>query len=151
MRMVLLSIVKSQQPNSENLSQIINLAKQSISSDYEMRVLLNDIAKQLKDSPEAIHIAIEALTSLQSDFEFRMAATSIVKHADLQHDAWLKLINSTKHMSSDYETSQLLLNILSKIPEDKALIAAIANSVEQNISSDHESERVSKALKKAER
>ena len=74
---------------------------------------------------------------------------SIIQDVELEHDAWLKIIDTISQMGSDYETTEVLLHILSNMPDDQNLLDAVIDVAKSNVGSEHEMKRFNKALKNA--
>ena len=146
MRALLTVAISRRDMTAEHLVKVMKIARDHIESDYELRTLISVVADQLGKSKEASNIAIESIKDIESDYEQRMAAMTIIEFADLNTKGWKALIKTIDNISSDYEAALALIGILQKMPKDEILLRAVERSAEANISSDHESYKIEKAL-----
>ena len=120
------------------IGRAIGQAAQQIDSDYELRVVLSDVADEKLFADAATLAFANAVRSLQSDYERRVAITTLVsRNKQLPSSALRAVIGAAQSTTSPYEMRVILTTLADQRALDAELLATYVEAVGR-INSDYE-------------
>jgi beta-lactamase regulating signal transducer with metallopeptidase domain len=142
-RRVLNAVVSREGMSTAMLADVL-LSAQAIGSDYELAELLTKIgsAYALDDALRPQFFA--AASTINSDFEHARALRSVLR-GEVSRPIALGVLESAKGIASDHELAELLLAVISRVPLDDAIRAAVRANAD-TIDSQYDRGRVYEAL-----
>jgi beta-lactamase regulating signal transducer with metallopeptidase domain len=142
-RRVLNAVVSREGMSKAMLADVL-LSAQAIGSDFELAELLTQIgsAYVLDDALRAPFFA--AASTISSDFEHARALRSVLR-GEVSQPIALGVLESAKGIASDHELTELLLAVMSRVPMDEAIRAAVRANA-GTIDSQYDRGRVYEAL-----
>ena len=145
-RRVLTGVVKQRDLSQENLTKALEMAANSIHSDFELAEFLSTAARYHKIQGPAVAPYLDAMESIGSDFEYRRAATAAIRRGDMDAAGATALVKlAGDNITGDFELSELLQLVAESYEVDGELREAYLDA-SNSINSRHESQRALSAI-----
>jgi hypothetical protein len=150
MRLALQPLLTSPATADELVARALEVAGSDISSDFDLRTLLDEAAGRVGQSDTLARAYTTAAASISSDFDQRLALTALADNAQLTPEGWRMLLAAARDISSDFDAATLLTELVPHLPRDESVLNAYRETLD-TIGSDFDRGRAAAALEQARR
>lgn len=134
------TLIKEGNPDRASLENILQLASEQISSDYETASLLIEFTELYLDRNRMMAPFFEATGKIKSDYEHHRVLSAALKTKP-NREVLAAMLESARRLSSDYEKAKFLLEAMPLYLDDTGLRASFLEAI-TSIASDYERGRV---------
>lgn len=150
MRLALQPLLTRPDVDDEIVARAIGVAANEISSDFDLRTLLAEVANRVGQSDTLARAYTTAAGSISSDFDQRLTLTALADNAELTPAGWQMVLETARDISSDFDAATLLAELVPHLPRDEAVIEAYRETLD-TIDNDFDRGRAAAALEEARR
>jgi hypothetical protein len=150
MRLALQPLITRADADDALVARAIEVAGADISSDFDLRTLLDEAAGRVGQSDVLARAYTTAAGSISSDFDQRLALTALADNAQLTPEGWRMLLATARDISSDFDAATLLTELVPHLPRDETVIQAYRETLD-TIGSDFDRGRAAAALEEVRR
>ncbi len=150
MRLALQPLLTRADVDDEIVARAIGVASNEISSDFDLRTLLTEVANRVGQSDTLARAYTTAASSISSDFDQRLTLTALADNAELTPAGWQMVLETARDISSDFDAATLLTELVPHLPRDEAVIEAYRETLD-TIDSDFDRGRAAAALDEVRR
>ncbi|RKN81139.1 hypothetical protein [Ulvibacterium marinum] len=131
-------------PNNNDLTAILNVVGNDISSDHHKAQILKHKTKTFLSTDGTTAAYIEATGKISSDHHKAEVLKKSIRDGEISETRMKSLFAITENISSDHHKAQVLLTVLKNRPLNTENINVLI-ATSQSINSDHHKEQVLKA------